>query len=130
MSTIGGRLKDERTRLGMNQTDFGAIGSVKKETQLNYESGKRMPDAEYLAKIAAAGADVGYILTGARTPKPPAGVAENGTEYRLVTPREKAFLELMADLDDDGRRQIQELAEKEKRLKELEAAEAKRKRKA
>ncbi|MNY17930.1 hypothetical protein D3C86_1512790 [compost metagenome] len=34
--------------------------------QRNYESGKRSPDAEYLARVAAVGVDVLYIVTGAR----------------------------------------------------------------
>jgi transcriptional regulator with XRE-family HTH domain len=67
MNTIGDRLKDERQRLGMNQTDFGAAGGVQKGAQINYEKGDRYPDAGYLSAIAMAGADVAYILTGKRT---------------------------------------------------------------
>lgn len=40
---------------------------MKKLAQINYEKGERQPDAAYLAAIAAAGADVLYILTGQRT---------------------------------------------------------------
>jgi hypothetical protein len=47
-STFAGRLKEEQNRLGLNQA----------------KSGARQSDAAYLAEIAAAGADVGYILTG------------------------------------------------------------------
>ena len=36
-------------------------------SQRNYESGERNPDSVYLAAIAAAGADVLYILTGQRS---------------------------------------------------------------
>ncbi|MNU87274.1 Helix-turn-helix domain protein [compost metagenome] len=60
------RLKEERNRLGMSQTAFGEIGGVKVLAQRNYESGKRSPDAEYLARVAAVGVDVLYIVTGAR----------------------------------------------------------------
>lgn len=63
---IGTRLREERERLGFNQTDFGAVGGVLKKAQFNYEKGERSPDAAYLAAIAAAGADVLYILTGQR----------------------------------------------------------------
>ncbi len=61
---IGKRLHEERLRLGLNQADFGAIAGVKRNAQLNYEAGKRAPDAGYLSAIAEAGADVQYILTG------------------------------------------------------------------
>lgn len=40
---------------------------MQKVAQINYEKGKRKPDAEYLAAIAAAGVDVLYVLTGQRS---------------------------------------------------------------
>lgn len=68
MSSIGERLKEERDRLGLNQTAFGAIGGVLKQAQLKYEKAERFPDASYLAAIAKVGADVQYIVTGAHCP--------------------------------------------------------------
>jgi len=67
MGTIFERLREERLRLGRNQTEFGQIGGVQKGAQLKYESGERCPDGSYYAGIAAAGADVQYILTGVRS---------------------------------------------------------------
>jgi len=64
--TIGERLRAERTRLGLSQTEFGAIGGVAANAQGNYESDKRSPDAAYLAKIGQFGADVLYIVSGVR----------------------------------------------------------------
>ena len=61
------RLREERERLGFSQEAFGALGGVQKRAQINYEKGERHPDSAYLAAIAAAGADVLYILTGQRT---------------------------------------------------------------
>jgi transcriptional regulator with XRE-family HTH domain len=63
---MGARLREERERLGFNQTAFGEVAGVRKQAQLNYEKGERNPDAAYLAAIATAGADVLYILTGQR----------------------------------------------------------------
>lgn len=63
---IGGRLKEERQRLGLNQSDFAALAQVAKNSQLNYEKGERSPDAVYLAAVAAAGVDVLYVVTGER----------------------------------------------------------------
>ena len=71
MSTIGERLKEERLRLRMNQTEFGAQGGVKKFAQIHYEQGERRPDADYLAGIDSAGGDVLYIVTGKRSGLPP-----------------------------------------------------------
>jgi transcriptional regulator with XRE-family HTH domain len=58
------RLRAERTRLGLNQTDFAALAGMTKKTQMLYEADERVPDANYLAAIAAAGADVHYRITG------------------------------------------------------------------
>ncbi len=66
MSTPSQRLREERKRLGYNQTDFGALGGVRKQAQIKYEAGLRRPDASYLLGIAKAGADVRYIITGDR----------------------------------------------------------------
>lgn len=64
--TIGKRLKEEREKLGFNQTAFAAIGGVGRKSQFNYEDDERRPDAEYLAAISVVGADVRYIITGDR----------------------------------------------------------------
>lgn len=61
------RLKEERKRLALTQTEFGRLGGVGKTTQINYESGERSPDAQYLEAIARTGVDVQYILTGVRS---------------------------------------------------------------
>ena len=59
-------MREERERLGMTQEELGQIGGVLKRALIRYEKGERMPDAAFLAAIAAAGADVLYILTGQR----------------------------------------------------------------
>ena len=64
--SIGSRLKEERQRLAMSQTQLGEAGGITKKTQMLYESGERYPDAWYLWSISSTGADVGYIITGAR----------------------------------------------------------------
>lgn len=69
--TTGKRLKEERERLGYNQTDFAAIGGIGRKSQFNYEDDERKADSAYLAAIAAAGADIRYIVTGDREGPPP-----------------------------------------------------------
>lgn len=61
---IGGRIREERERLGFTQPAFGAVGGVQKLAQLKYEKGERFPGADYLAAVAKVGADVQYIVTG------------------------------------------------------------------
>lgn len=67
MDSVGGRLRKERERLGLNQTDFGAIGSIRRNAQMNYENGSRYPDSEYLTAIAKHGVDINYLITGERS---------------------------------------------------------------
>ena len=74
MDELGARLTEERKRLGYTQADFGALGGVERNAQGHYEAGRRVPDASYLAAIAAHGADVVYILTG--TPGGPVDAQE------------------------------------------------------
>ncbi|KRP83796.1 MULTISPECIES: helix-turn-helix domain-containing protein [Pseudomonas] len=64
---VGDRLKEERDRLGLSQTDFGAFGGVSRGTQKAYEQGANSPDLRYLAALERAGVDIQYVLTGAKT---------------------------------------------------------------
>jgi transcriptional regulator with XRE-family HTH domain len=61
---LGGRLRQERTRLGMTQEAFAAIGGVRKLSQISYEQDKTLPDAGYLIALAAIGVDVQYVMFG------------------------------------------------------------------
>lgn len=64
--SINARLAEERERLGLSQERLGAVAGVSRNSQANYEKGKRMPDAAYLEALAGAGADVQYVITGQR----------------------------------------------------------------
>ncbi|ANF85145.1 regulatory protein [Pseudomonas antarctica] len=66
---IGDRLKEERERLGFNQTELAAKAGASKNSQYNYEKGERSPDASYLAAVAEQGVDVLYVVTGQRSIK-------------------------------------------------------------
>lgn len=66
MESIGDRLRAERKRTSLSQRAFGERGGVTEKTQVLYEKGERVPDAAYLAQVAANGVDVLYVLTGQR----------------------------------------------------------------
>lgn len=91
---IGDRLKEERERLGFNQTDFAANAGASKNSQYNYEKGERSPDATYLAAVAEKGVDVLYVVTGERKP----------TTVESISADTAKFLEIyqhVAELDRD-----------------------------
>ncbi|EIJ33331.1 helix-turn-helix domain-containing protein [Thiothrix nivea] len=61
------RLREERKRIGMNQTEFAEAGGVQISAQTNYERGVRNPDWDYLERISDLGVDVLYVVTGRRS---------------------------------------------------------------
>lgn len=65
-TTIGSRLRSERKRMGLSQTAFAELGGVSRKAQHRYEQDERAPDVRYVSRIAQAGADVLFIITGVR----------------------------------------------------------------
>lgn len=90
MDSLGGRLRQERLRLGMSQTEFGRVGGVQKLAQINYEKGERIPDANALAAWVQIGVDVLYILTGLRSQPLTAEEIALLDNYRNCPPEGKA----------------------------------------
>jgi transcriptional regulator with XRE-family HTH domain len=64
--TFGTRLKEERKRLGFKQAEFAALVGTDVPKQSLYENDRRALRAAYLSRVAAAGVDVAYVLTGRR----------------------------------------------------------------
>ena len=67
MSTYGERLKLERLRLKLTQTQMAHAGGVKRQAQGFYERNVTLPRAPYLAAITLLGVDVLFIITGRPT---------------------------------------------------------------
>ncbi|MFP3181581.1 MAG: helix-turn-helix transcriptional regulator [Paraburkholderia sp.] len=79
MDVFGERLKNERSRLDLNQSEFAAIGGVKQHAQFQYEKGMRRPNSDYLSALAGAGVDVWYLLTGEKGAR-----LESSDEQRII----------------------------------------------
>lgn len=58
------RLKSERKRLSLNQSQAAELCGVARETWGKYERGNIVPGGDALLAFALAGANVQYILTG------------------------------------------------------------------
>lgn len=65
--SFGKRLAEERKRLGLKQAEFAALVGTDVPKQSLYENDRRELRADYLARLAAAGVDIVYILTGRRS---------------------------------------------------------------
>ena len=115
--TIPKRLKAERERLNLSQPQLGELVGAGKTTVINWEKGASAPDAVQLSAIAAAGADVLYILTGERS---------TPVESTL-TPREIALLDNYKHSGREGQRAIERVAMLEAKQPDLSVKKSERK---
>lgn len=58
----GNRLKHERERLKLTQTEFGKLVGAAKRTVIEWEKSVTSPNAVQLSAFAEAGVDVSYVL--------------------------------------------------------------------
>jgi len=98
--TIGARLREERARLGVTQTDLAVACGVAKNTQLNYEKDERSPDATYLLLAKEAGMDIHYVLFGERSP----------VHADQLSPYEMEMLSYLRELPDFDKESLRRMA--------------------
>lgn len=101
---VGERLREERERLGLNQTEFGALVGVSRGTQKNYELGANSLDLRYVAALEEKGVDAAFVLTGRRAT--PLGQLYTAAEEELIL----QFRSLPADDQKAIRRYVKALA--------------------
>lgn len=104
--TLGDRLKEERERLGFTQAVFAELAGFSKSAQLNYESGKRAPDAVYLYSVMRMGVDLMYVLTGERQ-QSRTTVLSTGDGLPTLTAQENWVLGNYRAADETGRRALE-----------------------
>lgn len=96
------RLQEERKRIGLTQEAIAEKLDATKRSVINWEGGTALPGAEVLARYAAAGADVLYILTGQRS-QPVAATAS-------LPPRQRALLNSYELCTPEAQTQLVQLA--------------------
>lgn len=65
-NNMGERLRAERTRLSLNQSEAADALGVGRSAYVHYEFGRSVPDANALMKAQALGMDIWWIVTGVR----------------------------------------------------------------
>ncbi|WP_232550618.1 helix-turn-helix domain-containing protein [Klebsiella pneumoniae] len=65
--SLGARLKEERKRLGFNQSEFAELVGSSYKSQLRWEKDESSPSADALNIWAGIGLDVLYVVTGQRS---------------------------------------------------------------
>lgn len=83
-SLVGGRLKETRKALGLNQAEIAKSVGVSREYWGRCERGVSVPGGEVLAALALKGADVVYVLTGQRTGSSPAPRVMSAEEQTML----------------------------------------------
>ncbi|POA97170.1 hypothetical protein C2134_18410 [Chromobacterium sinusclupearum] len=103
MSHFSDRLKEERKRLGIIQTDAAKAAGIGYTTYYSYEKGERTPNVETLQKWHEAGFDVLYLVTGIRN-----GAALSNADSSLLAD--------LNQVDEKGRVLVRGLLDTYKRL--------------
>lgn len=97
---IGQRFREERERLEFSQKFLCDLFGIKDpKTIRNWESGISSPTADDLLLFSTQGADVGYIITGTRSPL---GLEQSSAEYMTPARRAAAEVALMILSDEDA----------------------------
>lgn len=95
---VADRLKKERIRLKLSQTELGNLLGKGKTTVINWEKSVGAPDAVQLSVLQENNFDVNYIVTGVRFAEKP--YETGGTSARLVARQELLSEREHALLDD------------------------------
>jgi len=105
-NTFGGRLREERERLGFSQTALGdALGGKSKKTIINWEQDVSAPDAKELMQMHGLRFNVVYMLFGS-SPK----MAEQAPAY---TPAEHAAMAVRGlSLSEEDAKMVAALAKR------------------
>ena len=96
--SFGTRLAEERRRLGLKQAEFAALVATTAPKQSLYENDKRELRAPHFARLAEAGVDIVYVLTGRRSAGGAVGQGASDllTAYLAVPPDMQQALEELA----------------------------------
>ncbi|MGB3289610.1 MAG: helix-turn-helix transcriptional regulator [Burkholderiaceae bacterium] len=94
---IGSRLRGERERLQLTQTQLAKIASASKHAQIKWEKGEAYPNAAVLSAWAEIGMDVLYVVTGERANVPTSAHLPPKEQmimdaYRAGTPEQQEFI--------------------------------------
>lgn len=96
--SFGSRLAQERKRLGMRQAEFAALAGTDAARQSLYENGRRELRADYLARLAEAGVDILYVITGRRSEAGWLGEGASSLlgDYLMLPPQMRQVVEDLA----------------------------------
>lgn len=95
--SFGRRLREERDRLGLTQSQLAEAGGVKRLSQHLYETEVRLPAMDYLVRLKECGVDVVYLMFGTR------GHIARPSEIRLTAPQLASIYQVVDEFAVDDR---------------------------
>lgn len=111
--SVGKRIREERERLAYSQEAFAALGNVSRRSQIMYEQDSSEPSAGYFTSIAAAGADVLYILTSR------IDISQEAEQIESAEKRNFEVLQMYSGLTVEQQKEIHAEFKEKKRLNDL-----------
>jgi len=96
---FGERLKAERKRLNLSQTELAQIGGVGRLAQSQYESEQSAPTTRYLSAISGAGVNLTYLVVGIRPEK----LSLTPEQQDKVERKAFEWVEIYAEAQSDGK---------------------------
>jgi transcriptional regulator with XRE-family HTH domain len=96
---FGERLKAERKRLMLSQTELAEIGGVGRLAQSQYESEQSAPTTRYLSAISGAGVNLTYLVLGMR----PESTALTPEQLDRVESKAFEWVEIYSDAQSSGK---------------------------
>ena len=94
-SPLPERLREERNRIGIDQSDAALLAGVSRNMWGAYERGVSAPGAPVLVRLLGHGFDLNYILGGSRT------ISES-----TLSPDEETLIEQYRSMDAEGRASV------------------------
>jgi transcriptional regulator with XRE-family HTH domain len=64
LGAVGGRLREERKRLGLTQAELALRVGVSRAAIVTYESGRTPPDVSFMDRVKGLGVRTSYVLSG------------------------------------------------------------------
>lgn len=114
--TIGERIRNYRTSLGLSGKDFAAKVGISPGSLSDIETGKTKPSADTIASIVRnTEIDAAWLLTGDKS----VSVAESEEPYGPHDPVISKINQHLNEMCEDQRRDVLKYAEEKKLLSEL-----------
>lgn len=112
VSDFGNRLKEQRKKLGLTQTEIAEKCGISARMWGDYERGKYFPRNENLLAIEQAGIDMNYVQHGNRVQvDETANIAALTPAHNVLSQEEQELLDIFRQLESSDRHALKRQAQ-------------------